>query len=64
METRRSGRRTLLQIGGLTMRKAMMLAVWVAATLAMMFLLSWAFGEALDEELDSHSAQYWQGREY
>lgn len=46
------------------MRKAMMMAVWVAAALAMMFVLSWAFGEALDEELDSHSAAYWQGREY
>ena len=45
------------------MRKAMMMAVWVAAAVGMMFLLSWAFGEALDEELDSHSAEYWQGRE-
>lgn len=50
-------------IGG-NMRQAMMIAVWVAAAVGMMFLLSWAFGEALDEELDSHSAAYWQGREY
>lgn len=46
------------------MRKAMMMAVWVAAAIGMMFFLSWAFGEALDEELDSHSAAYWKGREY
>lgn len=45
------------------MMKAMMMAVWVAAAIGMMFLLSWAFVEALDEELDSHSAQYWQGRD-
>ena len=55
---------SLRPIGGKTMRKAMMIAVWVAAAVGMMFLLSWAFGEALDEELDSHSAAYWQGREY
>ena len=46
------------------MRKAMMMAVLVAAAIGMLFVISWAFGEALDEELDSHSAQYWQGREY
>ena len=63
MATRGAAFLPLRQIGGLTMRKAMMMAVWVAAAIGMMFLLSWAFGEALDEELDSHSAQYWQGRE-
>lgn len=46
------------------MRKAMMIAVWVAAAVGMLFVISWALGEALDEELDSHSAAYWQGREY
>ena len=63
MATRGAAFLPLRQIGGLTMRKTMMMAVWVAAALAMMFVLSWAFGEALDEELDSHSAAYWQGRD-
>lgn len=45
------------------MSKALLMATWVLAAVGMMFLLSWAFGEALDEELDSHSAAYWQARE-
>ena len=32
-------------------------------TLAVAMLLAWGFVEALDEELGSHSAEYWKGVE-
>lgn len=42
--------------------KMRMVAIAVAA-LAVVMLLAWGFAEALDEEIYSHSAEYWKGVE-